>query len=86
MWIKQIRTYIVVVILVSIWLYFIFSKDDTAVKKSDKDIYVEKRTEIGQYKYEETQAEKKRAEAKAKKDALLQEMDKTETPKEGLTQ
>lgn len=65
-----------------LWLYLIFGKQETkadAVQKTEKDMYIEKWAEIGQYKYEETQAEKKRAEAKAKKDALLQELNTPET-------
>lgn len=63
--------------MVIVWLYLIFWHQDTKADtptKTDKEIYVEKWAEIGSYKYEEQQAEAKRLEAKAKKDALLQEL------------
>ena len=69
-----------------IWLYVIFGKQETKAEqpKSDKDVYIEKWEQIGAYKYEEIQAEKKRAEAKAKKDALLQEINELDSSEEGL--
>lgn len=71
-----------VLIALAIGLYLIFGRQHIkADGKSDKELYLEKWTSIGEYKYEEQEYNKKAQEAKQAKDKLLEELNGT-----GLTQ
>ena len=66
-----------VIVAIILWIaYFAFGSNNVPAKeeKSEKEIFLEKRTMVWVYKYEEQEAERIRLEAKAKKDALLSEL------------
>lgn len=68
-------------IVAILWtLIFIVVKWDNVpqeAKKTEKEVYLEKWTKIGEYKFDEQEAEQKRIEAKTKKDKLLEELNGT---------
>lgn len=67
-----------VLIALAIGLYLIFGRQNLkAQAKTDKEIYLEKWTSIGEYKYQEQDYNKKAEEAKLSKDKLLEELNGT---------
>ncbi len=70
---------ITVLCVLAIWLYLIFARQEVKADpaKSEKQIYAEKWAEIGELKYEEREMTRKAQEAKAKKDALLEDLNST---------
>jgi len=75
---------IIVLCVLWLWLYLVFGRQEVKADpaKSDKQIYAEKRAEIGELKYEEKEMTRKAQEAKAKKDALLEDLNSTEEGKQ----
>lgn len=67
-----------------LWFYLFFGKQDVKANpaKSEKEMYSEKWAEIGELKYEEREYARKQAETKAKKDALLEDLNSTEEGKQ----
>jgi len=75
---------IIVLCVLWLWLNLVFGRQEVKADpaKSDKQIYAEKRAEIGELKYEEKEMTRKAQEAKAKKDALLEDLNSTEEGKQ----
>ena len=71
---------ITVLCILWLWLYLIFGRQNVKADpaKSEKQIYSEKWAEIGELKYEEKELTRKAQEAKAKKDALLEDLNSTD--------
>lgn len=71
---------IIALCILWLWIYLIFGKQEANAQpaKSEKQEYAEKWAIIWELKYEEKELTRKAQEAKAKKDALLEDLNSTE--------
>lgn len=82
---KRHHTLGIIIIVLCIWLWVYLKPSAHAEpQKSDKEIYSEQWKLVGEYKYDEEQANNKALESKKKKDELLNKLNTTGKPQSDL--